>query len=84
MAKYKVLRNFKTELLTGKMKFFEAGTFFEINTQRSSSLVELRSRLRLGFIRELIDEKPAKKVEKIGKETKKTEKKIIKKKKARK
>lgn len=71
MAKYKVLRNFKTELLTGKMRFFPAGSFFEIQTQRASSLVELKSRLRLGFIRELVDvDKPAKKVEKITKEEK--------------
>jgi len=82
MAKYKVLRNFRTELITGKRKFFERGSFFEVNTTRAVTIAEIKSRLRTGFIRELFeDEKPAKKVEILDKEKKTTKavKKAIKK-----
>ena len=75
MAKYKVLQNFKSEFLTGKMKFFERGSFFKTTTQRPSTIMELKSRLRLSFIRELVNEKPAKKIENIDKKEEKPSKK---------
>jgi len=71
--RYKVMRNFKD----GR-KLYRQGSFFEVSENANPALLSmvrerLRWGLRWGFIRQLYeDEKPAKKVEQLGTEEKKS------------